>query len=249
MAVLRHLWSLQGAAQEFEFDFPPEVPEALRAVVRRACRMNPEERYASADAMAEALAWSRTPDQPREVREPRRFGIAAVAALGVAVLALGFWIGLGSYGQRSSARSARSGAEAVHAQAAALVGGLSSRAGAGVAEAIEDARRRIGYAGEEQREAEQALQAMDYPGAEERFTRASDGYTRACQSLLDHWLRAAAAAEVQGARSAVAALPPAAGIGERADALGHAASDASCAAADAQREQLLDAQSLRGDPL
>jgi len=31
MAVLRHLWSLQGAAQEFEFDFPPEVPEALRA--------------------------------------------------------------------------------------------------------------------------------------------------------------------------------------------------------------------------
>src|SRR5258706_14981287 len=107
MAVLRHLWSLQGASQEFEFDFPREVPEALRAVVRRACRMNPEERYASADAMAEALASSRHPDQPRgEVREPRRFGIAAVAALGVAVLALGFWIGLGSYGQRSSARSA-----------------------------------------------------------------------------------------------------------------------------------------------
>ncbi|HKC51230.1 MAG TPA: hypothetical protein VKF60_10595, partial [Myxococcota bacterium] len=139
------------------------------------------------------------------------------------------------------------GAEAAHAQAAALVGGLSSRAGAGVAEAIEDARRRIEYAGEEQREAEQALQAMDYAGAEERFTRASDGYTRACQSLLDHWLRAAAAAEVAGARAAVAALPPAAGLGERAKSLGEAASDAGCAAADAERERLFAAESLRGD--
>ncbi len=249
MAVLRHLWSLQGAAQEFEFDFPAQVPEALRGVVRRACRMNPEERYPSADAMAEALAASRRPDQPREPREPRRFGVAALAALGVVVLALGFWIGLGSYGKRSAARSARSGAEAAHAQATALVGGLSSRDGAGLGEAIEDARRRIEYAGEEQSEAEQALQATNYAGADERFTRATDGYTRACQSLLDRWLRAAAATEVEGARAAVAALPAAAGLGERAKALGDAASDAGCAAAETERARLFAAESLRGDAL
>jgi tRNA A-37 threonylcarbamoyl transferase component Bud32/cell division septation protein DedD len=249
MAVLRHLWSLQGAAQEFEFDFPPEVPEALRAVVRRACRMNPEERFASADAMAEALAVSRRADPPREARGPRRFGVAAVAALGVLVLALGFWIGLGSVGGRSSARSARSTAEAAHAQAAALVGGLSSRSGAGVAEAIEDARRRIEYAGEEQKDAEQALQAMDYRAAEERFTRASDGYTRACQSLLDRWLRAAAAAEVGGARAAVGALPAAADLGERAQGLGDASGDAGCTAAEAERARLFAAESLRSDAL
>jgi serine/threonine-protein kinase len=248
MAVLRHLWSLQGAAQEFEFDFPPEVPEALRAVVRRACRMNPEERYPSADAMSEALAASQHRAAPaRDVREPRRLGVPAVVALGVVVLGLGFWIGLGSYGQRSSARSARSGAEAMHAQAAALVGGLSSQKGDGVAEAIEDARRRIEYAGEEQREAEQALQSMDYRGAEERFNRASDGYTRACQALIERWLRAAAAAEVEGARTAVAALPAAGDLTERAKGLGDAPTDGGCSAAEAERARLFAAQSLHGD--
>jgi serine/threonine-protein kinase len=56
LKVLRHLWNLQGAAQEFEFEFPPQVPEKLRDVIRRACRMNPEQRFPSADAMAAALA-------------------------------------------------------------------------------------------------------------------------------------------------------------------------------------------------
>jgi len=248
MAVLRHLWNLQGASQEFEFEFPPEVPEGLREVVRRACRMNPEERFASAVEMAEALGASRRPDQPRAPRAPRRFGVPVIAALGaVVVLALGFWVGLGSVGKRSDARSARSGAEAAHAQAAALVGGLSSRGSPGLAEAIEDSRRRIEYAGEEQSEAEKALQAADYGGAEERFTRASDGYTRACQNLLDRWLRAAAAGEVEAARAAVAALPAAPGLAERAKALGDASSDAGCAAAEAERARLFAAESLLGD--
>jgi Meckel syndrome type 1 protein len=252
MAVLRHLWSLQGAAQEFQFEFPAEVPESLRAVVRRACRMNPEERYASAEEMREALAGTRErrgePAAP-ETREPRRFGVAAVVALGALVLALGFWIGLGSYGERSSARSARSAAEATHAQAGALVGGLSSRKGPGAAEAIEDARRRIEYAGEEQREAELALQAMNYGDAQERFTRASDGYTRACQSLLDRWLRAAAAQKVDGARKAVAAAPASEAFTERVQKLGEPSEEPGCGAAEAERERLFAAESLFSDAI
>jgi serine/threonine-protein kinase len=248
MAVLRHLWSLQGAAQEFEFDFPAEVPEGLRAVVRRACRMSPEQRYATADEMSEALASALRPTRAVEPRARRGFRAAGIAALGALVLALGFWAGLGSNGDRSAARGARSAAEAAHAQAAALVGGLSSRHGEGADDAIEDARRRIEYAGEEQTDAEQALQASDYPGAEQRFTRASDGYTRACQTLLDRWLRAASSAEVERARATVGALPSAsAELVARAKGLAEASPEAGCAAADAERARLFAAESLRAD--
>ena len=248
MAVLRHLWSLQGASQEFEFEFPPEVPEGLRAVVRRACRMSPEQRYASAEAMSEALASALRPARTAEPRARRTLRAAGIAALGAAVLALGFWIGLGSYGQRSAARSARSLAEAAHAQAAGLVAGLSSRHGDGADEAIEDARRRIEYAGEEQADAEQALLASDYAGAEERFARASDGYTRACQALVDRWLRAASSAEVERARAVVGALPsPSPQLVARAKGLGDASSEAGCPAADAERSRLFAAESLRAD--
>ncbi|MFI5315158.1 MAG: protein kinase [Myxococcota bacterium] len=249
MAVLRHLWSLQGASQEFEFDFPPQVPEALREVVRRACRMSPEQRYPSADAMAEALSAALRPARAAaRSRASRGLTVVAAAALGVLVLALGFWIGLGSYGRGSSARSARSAAEAAHAQASALVGGLSSRTGPGAAEAVEDARRRIAYAGEQQTEAEKALQAADYAGAEESFARASDGYTRACQALLDRWLRAAAGAEIESARAAVASISPATPeLVARAKSLPDSSADPGCAGAGAERDRLFAAESLRGD--
>jgi hypothetical protein len=65
--------------------------------------------------------------------------------------------------------------------------------------------------------------------------------------LLDRWLRAAAAAEVEAARAAVVALPAAPGLAERAKALGDASSDAGCAAAEAERARLFAAESLLGD--
>jgi len=251
MAVLRHLWSLQGASQEFVFDFPAQVPEALRAVVRRACRMSPDERFPSAEAMAEAIESAFRPVRPAErEREGRGLRAPVAVALAVALVALGvgFWLGLGSYGERSNARAARSAAEAAHAQVSALIGGLSSRAGSGSADAIEDAKRRVEYATEEQKDAEQALQSASYGAAEERFARATEGYTRACQSLVEHWLRAAATAEVDGARAAVSALAAGgAALAPRAKALPEPSNEPGCTGAEAERERLFAAEALRAD--
>ncbi|HXZ84244.1 MAG TPA: serine/threonine-protein kinase, partial [Myxococcota bacterium] len=252
MAVLRHLWSLQGASQEFEFEFPAEVPEALRAVVRRACRMSPDERYPSAELMAESIESSlRRPARAAErERAPRGPSAPVLVALVVAVLALGlgFWLGLGSYGQRSAARSARSTAEAAHAQVTALIGGLSGRGGSDGAEAIEDAKRRVEYAAEEQSDAEQALQSASYGAAEERFGRAAEGYTRACQSVVERWLRAAASTEVDGARAAVVALAGAgAALEPRAKALPEPSAEPGCPGAEAERARLFAAEALRAD--
>jgi tRNA A-37 threonylcarbamoyl transferase component Bud32 len=249
MAVLRHLWSLQGASQEFQFDFPDQVPGALRAVVQRACRMNPEDRYPTAEAMSEALGAALRPAWPVESPVRRGLGMAAVVVLGAAVLALGFWIGLGSYGKRTEARSARTAAEASHAQAAALVGGLSSRAEAGAgAEAIEDAKRRIQYSLEEQNDADRALEATDYGVAADRFSRAAEGYTRACQTLVDRWLRELAAGRVTAARATVAGLASApAELAERAKGLPEASTDSGCAGAEAERARLFAADSVHAD--
>jgi tRNA A-37 threonylcarbamoyl transferase component Bud32 len=248
MAVLRHLWSLQQGSQEFRFEFPEEVPEALRAVVQRACRMNPEERFRDAETMSDALGAALRPEEPVESPLRRGLGIAAIVALGAAVLALGFWIGLGSYGKRTDARSARAAAEAAHAQAAALVGGLASRAEGAGAEVIDDAKRRIQYALEEQSDADRALEATDYAGAADRFGRAAEGYTRACQTLVDRWLRELATGQVAAARTAVAGLAsPPAELAERAKALPEASAESGCAGAEAERARLFAADSVHAD--
>ncbi|HTO68466.1 MAG TPA: serine/threonine-protein kinase [Myxococcota bacterium] len=249
MAVLRHLWSLQGASQEFEFEFPPQVPEPLRAVVRQACRMSPDERYPSAETMADAIRGATRPPRAAELAEPRRGpSLPVLALLGMVVLALGFWFGLGSYSQRSGARTARSSAEAAHAQVSALVGGLSGRTSPGAADAIEDAKRRVEYAAEEQNEAEEALQSARYGAAQDRFERALDGYTRACQSIVDHWLRAEASASVESAVAAVAALGSASGdLATRAKGLPEPSPDTGCNAAEAERARLFAAEAVRAD--
>ena len=247
MAVLRHLWSLQQGSQEFQFDFPEEVPEALRSVVRRACRMNPEDRFPNAEAMSSAITGALRPERS-ESPVRRGLAMAAVAVLGLAVLALGFWIGLGSYGKRTDARGARTAAEAAHAQAAALVGGLASRAEGAGAEAIDDAKRRIQYALEEQADADRALEATDYTGAADRFSRATEGYTRACQTLVDRWLRELASGQVTAARAAVAGLaaaPPA--LAERAKALPEASAEPGCQGAEAERARLFAADAVHAD--
>ncbi|HTO53558.1 MAG TPA: serine/threonine-protein kinase [Myxococcota bacterium] len=259
MAVLRHLWSLQGSSQEFAFDFPAPVPESLREVVRRACRMNPDDRFESAEAMSEALSTALAPARAaaaslappaRALESPQRraVGFGVVAAVGILVLGLAFWLGLGSYGRRTDARSARTAAEAAHAQVVALVGGLAGRAGDGANEAIDDARRRIQYAREEQNDADKALEATEYASALEHFARATDGYTRACQTLVDGWLKGLAQSEVEGARAALRSLSsPPQELVERANALGDPSTASGCSAAEAERARLFSAESLRAE--
>ncbi len=253
LKVLRHLWNLQGAAQEFDFEFPVQVPEPIREVIRRACRMNPDQRYPSADAMASALAAARrestapeataAPARPRS-RVPVAAGIGAVA-LG---LILGLWGLFGGRGDRGAALAVRSDAEAAHALAATLVKQLEGRSDPTALAALEDARRRVAYTEEEQADGERELSSSSYVLAERQFARALDGYTRACQDLVDHWLRAAADAETQAAKDASAALAqPDPSLLERAQALPAASASPGCAGAEAERTRLLAAEALRAE--
>jgi hypothetical protein len=253
MKVLRHLWNLQGSEQEFGFEFPPQVPEPLREVIRRACRMSPEQRYPSAEAMAEALTHAcREPVEPVVSAAPTAHrsrvaigaGVAAVALLAI----LGLYAMFGGRGDRSAALSARTDAEAAHALASSLVKQLEGRTGAEAA--LEDARRRVAYTEEEQADGERDLAGSSYLLAERQFERALDGYTRACQDLVDHWLRAAADAETQAATAALASLSqPDPALTERAQALPAASSTPGCSGAEAERARLLAAEALHAEAL
>ena len=55
-AIVRHLWTLQKNTEEFDFEFPQGVPESLREVIRRGCKIHPEDRYRTADEMGAALS-------------------------------------------------------------------------------------------------------------------------------------------------------------------------------------------------
>ncbi len=254
LKVLRHLWNMQGASEEFAFEFPSQVPERVREVIRRACRMNPEQRFASADAMAEALAAAiREPeDAGREVVSPATprtrlglaAGIGAVALLGIFAL----WSAIGARGDRNTALSARTDAETAHALVASIVKQLEGRTSPGAAEALEDARRRIAYTEEEQADGERELASSSYGLAARQFSRAVDGYTRACQNLVDHWLRGAADAETQAARDASAALSePDPQLVLRAQSLLASTGAPGCADAESERARLVAAESLRAD--
>jgi len=242
LKVLRHLWNLQGASQEFDFAFAPEVPEKLRDVIRRACRMNPASRYPSATAMAEALAAAvresvpaLAPTPPSTPLRARRLHPAWIAGLGLLGLFLltGAWLVFGTRGDRGAALSARSDAEAAHALAASVVKQLGGRSDPEASAALEDAQRRIAYTEEEQADGERELAEGSYKLAERQFGRALEGYTRACQDLVDRWLRSAADAAVAAAAPATfPAAPPEQG----------------CAAADSERARLVAAEAVHADP-
>lgn len=242
LKVLRHLWNLQGAAQEFDFAFAPEVPEKLRDVIRRACRMNPAQRYPSAAAMADALAAAvREPPReavaapvaaPRSARSLRPLWIAGAAVLALFLIA-GAWLVFGTRGDRGAALSARSDAEAAHALAASVVKQLGGRSDSEASAALEDAQSRIAYTEEEQADGEREFAEGSYKLAERQFGRAFEGYTRACQDLVDRWLRSAADAAVAAAPSA--ALPG-------------ATAELGCAAADSDRARLLAAEAAGPGP-
>ena len=253
LKVLRHLWNLQGTAQEFEFEFPVQVPEGIRDVIRRACRMDPEQRFASADAMAEALAAAMRSPAPANAATPvasarRKAGVRAAVALGMVLGIYGLYAALAGRGELASALAARTDAEAAHALAASVVKQLESRTDPGAAEALEDARRRLAYTEEEQADGERELAASSYYLAERQFARALDGYTRTCQDLVDHWLRDAADAAVRAAQAATEPLgTPDPGLAARLAPLMAADSRSGCERADAERARLAGAEGLRAE--
>jgi tRNA A-37 threonylcarbamoyl transferase component Bud32 len=82
----------RGTELPVEFPRRLDVPRAVRAVVEKALRLRPEERFRDAGEMGEALAAAREGRAPAGVRPGRRLAWAAVA--GVLLLLAGglFWL-------------------------------------------------------------------------------------------------------------------------------------------------------------
>jgi serine/threonine protein kinase len=85
--VLGYLVSLSRTGEELEIVYPAEtaIPEPVRAVIAKACRFFPEERYTDARAMRTALEESVAPALPTASASRWPW----VASVGIAVVALG----------------------------------------------------------------------------------------------------------------------------------------------------------------
>lgn len=76
--ILKHLYDAPPAPSGLR----PELPKALDAVVLRALRKEPAQRFATAGALAEALAaaWAIDPPRPGETARPRAAPLQSAAA-------------------------------------------------------------------------------------------------------------------------------------------------------------------------
>ena len=218
--VLRHLWQVHGGRDEFEFDFPPAVPEPMREVVRRACRMESGERYPDAASMRDALrialrAVERGDYAPPRARRRRKRDIPwrpwAAAVGAVALLAVAYFAGVRVLDDgRAEAATARAVAETQSARLEALMSSLAEVSDAAARDARVQARTGLELAGFSMREALRDQEDANYVGAVRRFDDASRGYANVCSGLADNYLEGAAATETRLARDASARIPEAA---------------------------------------
>lgn len=129
--ILLYLATRLYRGQELELALPEDVPAPLHRFVRRACRLEPRERFADARAMREALVRSldeaegRTtrPARPARWRAPLRSrgGRLAVAALAL-LLALGAgWTALSTWSAPGRADAAVERAGALQEEATKLL--------------------------------------------------------------------------------------------------------------------------------
>ena len=97
--ILFYIGARFHAKAELEFAFPREVPRSIQDVIRKACRMARDERYATALEMREALQRALGELRPRTRVRP--WQIAAGVAV-VAVIGAGSWAGSSLWTRREA---------------------------------------------------------------------------------------------------------------------------------------------------
>jgi serine/threonine protein kinase len=77
-SILRHLAGCVTRGEELSFPFPNDVPQALRNIIERACRFDPDARYATAGELRDDLAGV-LEARPVEIRPQSPTRVAAEA--------------------------------------------------------------------------------------------------------------------------------------------------------------------------
>jgi len=180
--VLLYMGSLIHAGRELSFSFPPEVPAALRKVIVRACRLDPEARYADAHEMHEAFY-----SALYEARGPegwRRLLVAAGAGAAlVTVVAAAVW--LWPPAAVDEARTRLEEIDELERRAASLLFESATLDPAPPAPLLAGLREEVAAA---QVFRARAREAIDADAPEEAITaldRAAASYRGACERLLE----------------------------------------------------------------
>jgi tetratricopeptide (TPR) repeat protein len=193
--VLMYLGSLLRTRREFEFGFRSGVPAAVQDVVRRACRLEPENRYPDARAMYEALLEAqRAPSEAEPSRgvSARAVAVAAVFAL---LVAAGAWWTYQRWmqGQTEALRDSTAG---LAERATALVDSLESSDMPPTVALLEEARRDLNLARTALDAGERRFQAGKLSVAREDLREASGHFQRVCARRDEGHLTARADEEV-----------------------------------------------------
>ncbi|MEZ4217982.1 MAG: serine/threonine-protein kinase [Myxococcota bacterium] len=263
MEVLMYIGSLVMNRSEFDVRFPKEagVPRAVQDVLRRALRIAPDDRYASAAEMRAAL---REAAAPAPVAQPRHAGPPpwAIAAALVLLLALagGAYALFRSRELASLREAAAEARETTRAhreralaavRAAADLGPDAAIGAAALGPVVERAELLVSKATDDLMRGEQTLEAGAAEGdaqklsfAQQRFADARAALDDACEIVADEALAAQTEASLARAREAGARLVEAGAPEVAGDAwtalsddiakLGQAPTAAGCALADAR---------------
>jgi serine/threonine protein kinase len=217
--VLRHLWTLHGSGEEFQFEFLDVIPEGVREVIRRACRVKPEERYADAAEMRAALEQALAPAAPLPPTQPRpgelppwmrrtAIGLAAALVLGAG----GFYLAKRFQDDRRRDEVARIQERAVasQSQVGEILAWLEENDAAGTKSLLEDVRADLRTVDEDLTDGAQDLQDGLWDRSQRGFERARSGYAALCDRLSNQYLSAAAETRVKQVLDAVGGVPEAA---------------------------------------
>ncbi len=207
-AVLYHLWQLQGAGRELEFDFADEVPRALQAVVRKACRVKAAERYPSAAEMRDAIERALVTDTGGG-GVPRWLKIAAALVALVGVPA-GAWFGYDGWLRYGEVRALRAeGAEVgrLRREAQEILEFVAERGGTGSRRAVAQARKDVAPAMRAIEDGLGHLADGAYDAARTQLAEGRQAADGACENLTRDFLDASFTHAARIAGDQLAPLP------------------------------------------
>jgi len=115
MDVLMYIGSLVHTRREFDVRFDAEagVPERVQRIILKSLRLHPDERYASAREMRDALREALTEPAPPAAVHPARHAplprtwLVGAGLLAATIAAVGFWFGYWGPRQSEAERAAR----------------------------------------------------------------------------------------------------------------------------------------------
>jgi hypothetical protein len=213
MDVLIYIGRLdQKKDAEFKIVFPlePVIPEPVKDVIRKACSLRAEQRYANAREMRDALRgalYASTAPQPAAGGVHWRWIAAPAGVLAAALAGLAYYFFVAvPQAQEARARSEYQTASALDERLRALLEATRDIQPAPPASLLSDVESRARRGGDYLFDAAEDLEAEHWPAAVSNLSRASANFEEACASIVSSFLSPRAQSEEARLRGRAEAL-------------------------------------------